>query len=367
METLAIIINYMSACLTLQAVQSVLNSSSIGPVHVIVIDNSEDEEEVQKLRLGLPLIVTLKVNAQNIGFGRACNQAFEQFSGEFILLINPDARLLSGCLVSLQNLLLAIENVGAVAPKVFWDDGLSYLLPPSYPPALFLFESLLGKFGPQSIINRLFSGIWRDYSIKGWRSNRPSKMSNLSGSVVLLKREAIVRAQGLFDPRFFLYFEDTDLFMRLKKAGYTLFMEPNAKAIHHYNQCDTVNGKDKRSIFKTSYKIFLEKYIKGLKFRGKKLMGYRKAPINTKGGDLHESVFTSPFMLEIPTPLRDGWLFEFSPNRNFVPSVGRFGKGSTMDFPIDCWAMLTPGRYYGRLGSVKGILRPQKTVSWIVQ
>ena len=97
-KTLAIIINYKSAYLTLQAVQSVLNSSSLGPIHITVIDNSEDEEEEKRLKLGLPPAITLRVNAKNIGFGRACNQAFEQFPGEFILLINPDAKLLPGCL-----------------------------------------------------------------------------------------------------------------------------------------------------------------------------------------------------------------------------------------------------------------------------
>jgi GT2 family glycosyltransferase len=329
LKTLAIVVNYKVAGLTLRAVQSVLDSASLGPVHVVVVDNSEDKEEAERLRSNLPSGVELLVSQENIGFGRACNQAFEEFPEELILLLNPDARLFPGCLARLQKTLLSNKRVAAVGPRIFWDEESKFCLPPSYPPNLFIFQPVLATWGPQAKINRLISALWRRHSIKVWRSKRPVKANNLSGGHVLLKRKAVRRVGGLFDPRFFLYFEDTDLFVRLRKAGYSLIIDPRAEAIHYYDQCGQHNWQEKRALMVMSHRIFLEN-------------------------------------LEVPEKLRKGWLFELSPNPDFVPSAGRFGKGSCMDFPENCWAMLAPGQYFGRLGSPMGIGKDLQVVSCVV-
>jgi GT2 family glycosyltransferase len=170
LKTLAIIVNYKAAGLTLQAVQSVKDSASLGPVQVVVVDNSEDKDEAERLRLNLPSGVVLRVSPENIGFGRACNLAFERFPGELILLLNPDARLFPGCLARLQKTLLSDKRVAAVGPRIFWDEGSKFCLPPSYPPNLFIFQPVLATWGPQAKINRLISALWRRHSIKVWRS-----------------------------------------------------------------------------------------------------------------------------------------------------------------------------------------------------
>ena len=379
LNTLAIIVNYKVADLTLQAVQSVLDSDSIGPVHVVVVDNSEDKDEAERLRLNLPSGVVLQVAPENIGFGRACNLAFEQFPGELILLLNPDARLLPGCLVRLQKTLSSAENIAAVSPQIFLDEGFTFYLPPCYPPSLFIFKPVLATWGPQAKINRLISALWRRHSIKVWRSKRPVKVNNLPGGLVLLKRGTVRKvggparhrfrsgeASGLFDPRFFLYFEDTDLFVRLRKAGYSLIIDPRAEAIHYYDQCGRQSLEEKRALMVRSHRIFLEKHCKGWKSRVKKILDRFEAPARPDRNQFRAPDFTTPFILEVPEKLRKGWLFELSPNPDFVPSAGRFGKGPCMDFPEDCWAMLAPGQYFGRLGSPKGIGKDLQVVSCVV-
>ena len=134
MRTLAIIVNYRSALLTLQAVRSVMDSESLGPVAVAVVDNSELPEEAERLRRDLPASVDLMVNTENVGFGRACNQAAEPWRGEAILLINPDAKVLPGCLKRLQQTLFSYNAAAAVSPQIFWDDLLQYRFPPPVRP-----------------------------------------------------------------------------------------------------------------------------------------------------------------------------------------------------------------------------------------
>jgi hypothetical protein len=192
------------------------------------------------------------------------------------------------------------------------------------------------------------------------------KVASLSGALVLLKREAVRKAGGLFDPRFFMYFEDTDLSLRLRKAGYSLVLEPRAAAIHEYDQCGKEEWRVKRSLIDSSYRIFLEKYCRGWSSRIKKIMyGITPAP-HGDGKQLAAPALTSPFVVEVPVALHKRWLFELSPDPSFIPSAGRFGKGPIMDFPEELWALLAPGLYFGRLGNTTTLGKPIRTVSFLV-
>ena len=350
MKTLAIIVNYKSVDFILKAVRSVLDSESLGPVQVVVVDNSEDRNEAERLRSFLPSGVALHVNPENVGFGRACNFVFEESCGEQVLLINPDAQLLPGCLLRLQKTLASTERIGAVSSQIFWDDSLRFYLPSSYPLPQFGFQAFSDACGPRSHISRFQSAIWRYHSIKVWRSKKPVRVNNLSGGLVLLKRAAVERAGGLFDPRFFLYFEDTDLFIRLRKAGYSLIVEPTAKAIHHYDQCGQENLEQKRLFMDRSCSLLLEKHRRGTRSLIGKIVSHLVPHGNGERKQGYYPDFTSPFVLEVPVHLQAGWLFEVSPNPNFIPCAARFGRGPLMEFPEECWNMLAPGRYFGRLG-----------------
>lgn len=367
MKTLAIIVNYRSRDLTLDAVDSVLKSVSIGPVEIVVVDNSEDKDEAAILRSHLPAEVKLLVSPENLGFGRACNLAFKQFQGELILLINPDAKLLPGCLLRLQQTICLGEKTAAVSPQVFWDEGLQFYLPPSYPPALLQWQSFLVSWGPRHHIDRLMSGLWRSYALKIWRALRPVRVNNLSGGLVLLRKEAVRRVGGLFDPRFFLYLEDTDLFLRLRKAGYTLIIEPRARAVHHYDQCGREEWERKRAMMTESCRIFLAKHSTGWKSGIKRAVERIRLQIQVDDHHIPGPRFSSPFVLAVPPHRHDGWLFEWSPNHTLIPSAGRLGKGPRMDFNQKYWDMLTPGQYFGRLGNPALMGRYTHVVSWLVE
>lgn len=364
LKTLAVIVNYRSCAHTLKAVQSILASESRGPVNIVVLDNSALPEEAERLRSNLPPSVSLRVNDSNRGFGFACNQAFNEFNGSGILLINPDARLLPGCLKQLQETLFFSSDVGAVSPQLFWDDNRKFYLPPPYPIPLFEFRSLLSSCGSRSLVNQLISFLWRKKSIKLWQSEKPLAVSNLSGGLVLLDRKAVLRAGGLFDPRFFLYFEDTDLFLRLTDKGYRLLIEPKAKAIHYHDQCGRQELLEKRRLMAESHDAFLKKHGKAWKLKTiKTLERFVRPTLNENGSN--GSVFSQPFSLNVPPCLQKGWLFEWSPNPDFVPAAGRFGSGSKMRFPKTCWELLSPGRYFGRLGGIKKFGTPFERMSFV--
>jgi GT2 family glycosyltransferase len=370
MKTLAIIINYHSSHFTLNAVTSILESDHIGSIQIVVADNSCDASEAACLRKMLPREVILRVNTENIGFGRACNMAFERYDSDMVLLMNPDACLLDDCLIRLQSILTSSGNIGAVGPQAFWDAKHEYKLPPSYPPILHWLQPVTSIGSPDSAINQIISAIWRCFAIKVWRANRTVRVGNLSGGNVLIKREAILKAGGLFDPRFFLYYEDTDLFIRLRQAGYHLLLAPGASAVHYYDQCDQKNWSGKRSLMVESHHKFMQKHCHGLKLFPKKMTAiymkfHHQHHQQQQPARKPMETFRGPFVLKVPCDLKSEWLFEWSPNADFIPAAGRFGKGSVMEFSEDCWHLLTPGTYYGRIGNTDCLGLTHSNWMWI--
>ena len=353
-QTLAIIVNYHSALLTLRAVDSVLDSETQGPLRVVVVDNSVDDGELEVLRLNLPPDVSLIPCSENMGFGRACNMVFEQFPAKAVLLLNPDGWLLPGALAKLQKTLFSGKRVGAVSPRIYWDSGLRFQLPPSLPQALFEFDAVLNAFGPGAVFSRITGWIWRRHALRIWQAETPVRVRNLSGGVVLLKGSAVQKAGGLFDPRFFLYFEDTDLFIRLRNAGYSLLVEPRAAAVHHYDQCGREYLKEKSCYMAQSRELFVRKYHSPWKSRIKQVEDFMRKEASHCQREVPATRFLPDSLKKTQAPfrLRGKWLFELSPNPNFVPAAGCFGVGTRVVFPGECWDLLSPGRYFFRVGEI---------------
>jgi hypothetical protein len=77
-----------------------------------------------------------------------------------------------------------------------------------------------------------------------------------------------------------------------------------------------------------------------------------------------EPTYNFPFRILVPDSLVGGWLFEWSPNLNYIPAAGKFGTGAHMMFTENEWNLLSPGKYYGRLGGVAGWGMPELEITW---
>ena len=221
-----LIVNYFCHSLTVRAVLSVLADDPSS--QVIVVDNSADSSEAGSLRHALPPGVELVVAPINLGFGCACNQALEHATGEYILLLNPDAFILPGCLKQLLNTMQADLSIGAVSPVAQWDEAGDFLLPPGQmqTPA---WEWMLAIGQRFSVFGNWLSKRFRAYAWSCLSATRPVRQRMLSAVHMLLRRSAIENAGGLFDRSFFMYYEDTDLCRRLAKSGFKLVLGPDSR------------------------------------------------------------------------------------------------------------------------------------------
>ncbi len=345
MNCLAILVNYHCADLILEAVASIAADPECDWIHVV--DNSEDAAEAALLKDKLPTKVRLIVSPRNIGFGRACNLALEGMQPDAVLLLNPDATLRPGALGQLKATLLAHKSAGAVGPRVYWDEDENFLMPPStYPSSVGFFVELLGRRWPW--VERLRAAHFRNTSLTYWTCEQPVRVAALSGGHVLLRHKALLSANGLFDPRFFMYWEDTDLMRRLTDKHWQLWMEPRARAVHAYAHSD---AKDRMLV--AGWDVYQDRYFSH--FFWQWLMNFCVGASTPNAADFKriQPNADSDVWIDMPERRNCAWLMEISPSQKFVPSIGLFGHGTRGVISGHLTARLTGRDYYVRVQNLK--------------
>jgi GT2 family glycosyltransferase len=161
----------------------------------------------------------------NRGFGRACNAAAAIWPRHHVLLLNPDAVVTSGALDTLRQTLAADPRLGAVGPRILRLDGSAE------PGARRSLPAPGVAFGRLSRLDRVFPARFGGYNRLGEDPLAAADIDAGSGCCVLIRREAWEQVGG-FDPRFFMYGEDLDLFFRLGEAGWVVRYQPEALVRH---------------------------------------------------------------------------------------------------------------------------------------
>lgn len=182
---------------SLAVLPAMLQSLPAGVACVIVDNASRDATALAELAESHR--AALIRNAENRGFGAACNQGAAVAETEFILFLNPDAAMLPG---ALERLVEAADHYGlasAMNPRIENVDGSAYFKRRS---------PLLPR---------------RDWMPRGWPAT-DREVTVLSGAALLVRATAFARVGG-FDERIFLYHEDDDLSLRLRaEAGPVMFI-----------------------------------------------------------------------------------------------------------------------------------------------
>ncbi len=233
-EIAVIVVNYGTADLTIDAVESVRALRHGGRrVEIHVVDNASPSGDAARLAdahaaRGWGEGVTLHLEPVNHGFGRGNNVVLNALAARdrppgAVFLLNPDARLGNEALDILARFLETHPEAGAAGCAIFHPDG-------NPATAAFRFPTLWSEleraanFGP---VTRL---------LKSYRTALPpglptQRVDWVAGAAVMLRWRAVEEA-GFFDPAYFLYFEETDLMRALKRRGWETWYVPEAQAVH---------------------------------------------------------------------------------------------------------------------------------------
>ena len=156
--------------------------------------------------------------AENRGFGGANNIGARCTRGEFILLVNSDAFILNDAIKTMREYLLAHPNVGVVGPRLLNTDG-------SFQESRFSFPSPARAWAENLGLGRLKK------LMPLRRSYYSGRVDWLSGACLMIRRSVWEAMRG-FDEAFFLYSEETDLQLRIRREGWEIHWVPDALVTH---------------------------------------------------------------------------------------------------------------------------------------
>jgi GT2 family glycosyltransferase len=172
--------------------------------------------------------ITLHSGHGNIGYGRANNLVLAGLDSDVHLVMNPDVELDEAALSAALATLETHPDVGLVAPAVTGDDGACQFLCKRYPSIWVLF---LRGFAPRAMRKRFESAI-AHYEMRDVIGESFVPRIPLASGCFMLVRTAIFERLGGFDPRFFMYFEDYDLSMRVGREAAIAYV-PQVRIVHH--------------------------------------------------------------------------------------------------------------------------------------
>ncbi|OGY30904.1 MAG: hypothetical protein A2805_03890 [Candidatus Andersenbacteria bacterium RIFCSPHIGHO2_01_FULL_46_36] len=186
-----------------------------GITDIVVVDSASTDTTLQEVNASQVQVIAL---SENKGFGYAANKGAQHMNTDYVLFINPDAYLETGALQYAQDLFDGGEKIGVVGLALQDDQGISESAGYGYEPTLMqlMRRQRKSSFRPAHVIPRLDRGIHVDW---------------VSGGAMVVKK-AIFDQLGGFDEQFFLYWEDVDFCRRVRQAGYSVWVHPQARAIH---------------------------------------------------------------------------------------------------------------------------------------
>ncbi|MBI2483610.1 glycosyltransferase [Candidatus Uhrbacteria bacterium] len=224
------------------------------PLEVIVVDNASSDGTPDMIRARFPK-TALIVNSDNKGFAVACNQGIRIARGEYMCFLNPDTEVNTEALQKLVAYLDTNADVGIVAPRLRNDDGSIQKSIRRFPTPLALLEIFfkLDRLPIPLAATRNYMATDFDYLLT-------QEVEQPMGACLVVRKKTLDTA-GLFDERFFIWFEEVDLCKRIKESGYKIVYLADASIIHQRAQ--SFSKQDlliRQRNFYTSARRYLDKH-----------------------------------------------------------------------------------------------------------
>ena len=217
-----LLVNYNTAALLEPMFTALRQSSSADEMRYLLVDNASVDNSLESLAKVCPEALLI-ANAHNVGFGRANNQLVEHLQGKYALLLNTDAFVAADTLSKTLDYMEAHPDCGVLGVRLVGREG-------DLQPSCRYFPTPLNVFVARTGLARFFPWV-KMVDDMAWDHASVRECDWLPGCYYLIRREVIDQV-GLFDPRYFLYYEEVDHCMRVKQAGWKVVYYPHTTVVH---------------------------------------------------------------------------------------------------------------------------------------
>ncbi|MBU0767335.1 glycosyltransferase family 2 protein [Patescibacteria group bacterium] len=219
-----LILNYRTPLAAVECVKNMQAQTMAGQMEIIVIDNHSDDDSIGILRNRLEQFENVRIAEvpRNLGFGKGNNIGERYARGEYIVILNPDTEpepeMIEKCVEVLRN----DESIGIIAPKLVFPDG-------DVRDSYRTFPTIADLVIKRTFLRHIFPGRLKRYLQHEHDPLYVHDTDWVVGACMVMSRSLFEKLQG-FDPRFFLFFEDTDLCRRCWKMGKRVLYYPEVSA-----------------------------------------------------------------------------------------------------------------------------------------
>lgn len=224
MDVSIIIVNYHTEVLIRDALVSIEEKTSGVDCEIIIVDNDPTDTSralLGSIKCGMPL--KYLAMTENKGFGMANNEGFRHASGKYYFCLNPDTLLVNNAIGILFDYIDSHPRCGACGGNLFHEDmsrAISFRR--ILPGVLWEFSESVKRHPERLLFGR---------NTRFNHTGHPLKVGYISGADLMLRAD-LIKGIGGFAPEFFMYFEETDLCARIRRAGFDVVSVPQARIIH---------------------------------------------------------------------------------------------------------------------------------------
>jgi GT2 family glycosyltransferase len=286
MDLSIVILNYKQKGLVRQCIKGIVSAQPKLDYEIIVVDNNSGDgclamvnnfvnqlnvqNDFQKKHLPIkpdiviPEMITIQ-SPTNDGFSAGNNLGIKRARGEYIMILNPDIAIVPDVLEKMCQYMKANPKIGILGPKLINPDGSAQYSCRRFP-SLITPAFRRTKLGSLPFAKKMVD----QYLMKDFDQKQTRTVDWLFGACLLV-RKSVFEKVGLFDERFFMYFEDLDLCRRVWHGGYEVVYYTDVEVVHYHHQFSAVLGGIK-GIFSPGGRIHIASGLKYfLKYRGQEL------------------------------------------------------------------------------------------------
>lgn len=223
MDVSIIIVNYNTKELTSQCIDSIYEKTSGISYEIILVDNASKDGSKEFFEKDSRVIYIY--SDENMGFGRANNKGAEYASGKYLFLLNSDTILIENSIKIFHKWMEENLEVSACGGNLLNKDMQNVAVGGHFP-------SVSNEFLQIGFYKLIKPYYYHRYAVIQKITDINQNTTDYIIGADIFIRSSVFRELGGFDPSFFMYYEETDLFKRMSNSRYKISIIPNTSIIH---------------------------------------------------------------------------------------------------------------------------------------